>query len=491
MHAHLSGDEFLTLGNDFLSWIRTYLDDVETRPIGPCVAPGDVRRALPAEPPRTGEDLANVFKDLDSIIAPGLTHWQHPSWFAYFPCNHSYPSILGELVSAGLGIQGMLWETSPACTELESHLMDWMLDAFGLPEKFRTAPRDDPGGQCVGGGVIQDTASSGVLCALVAARDRATAGAASRDGLQSCPPLVAYTSDQAHSSVEKACSVTGLGRSALRLIETDDEFRMDPHRLVEAMAEDKAAGRVPFFVSATAGTTACGAVDPTRAIAEICKKHGAWLHLDAAMFGAAAVAEEYRWVLDGAEECDSICINAHKWLFTNFDCDLFWVADRTALTSSLGVMPEYLRNQATETGGVIDYRDWQIPLGRRFRALKLWFVLRHYGLDGLADLVREHIAMAQEFADMIDADENLRRVAPSLLSLVCIKHKDGDDATKKTMDTINATGKAKVTHAKLNGDTVIRVSIGQSRTTLAHVANLYSMLCEAARGTSTTTSAGQ
>lgn len=481
VNSHLSGDDFETLGAEFLSWIRTYLDDAENRSIGPNVAPGDVRAALPSAPPQTGEDLANVFKDLDSIIAPGLTHWQHPSWFAYFPCNHSYPSILGELVSAGLGIQGMLWETSPACTELESHVMDWMLDALGLPKKFRTAPRNDPRGQCVGGGVIQDTASSGVLCALVAARDRATGGAAGQDGLRACPPLVAYTSDQAHSSVEKACVVAGLGRSALRLIPTDDEFRMDPAKLAEAMAHDKAEGRIPFFVSATAGTTASGAVDPTRAIAECCANHGAWLHLDAAMFGAAAVAEEYRWVLDGAETCDSICVNAHKWLFTNFDCDLFWVADRAALTSALSIMPEYLRNQATDSGAVIDYRDWQIPLGRRFRSLKLWFVIRHYGLDGLADLVREHVAIAQEFADMIDADANLRRVAPSPLSLVCIKHVEGDERTKAVLDELNATGKVRMTHAKLGDEFVIRVSIGQSRTTLEHVESLYSMLREAAR----------
>jgi aromatic-L-amino-acid decarboxylase len=369
--------------------------------------------------------------------------------------------------------------------------MDWMLDAFGLPDRFRTAPRDNPRGECAGGGVIQDTASSGVLCALIAARDRATSGKASRDGLAACPELVAYTSEHAHSSAEKACSVAGHGRNSLRMIETDDEFRMDPTKLAQAMAKDKRDGRIPFFVSATAGTTASGAVDPTRAIADVCKEYGAWLHLDAAMFGAAAVAEEYRWVLDGAELCDSICINAHKWLFTNFDCDLFWVADRTALTSALSIMPEYLRNQATEAGGVIDYRDWQIPLGRRFRALKLWFVLRHYGLDGLGALVRDHVAMAQEFAEMIDSDENFLRVAPSPLSLICIKHKDGDEATKMTMETLNATGRVRMTHAKLNDEFVIRVSIGQSSTTLEHVENLYSMLREAARGISTTTSAGQ
>ena len=487
----MDAEDFKRLGQMFLEWIPRYLDDVEGMPVGHKCLPGEVRAALPKTPPATGEALENVFKDLDSIIVPGLTHWQSPNWFAYFPCNHSYPSILGELLCAGLGIQGMLWATSPACTEVESLMMDWMLDALGLPEKFRTAPMDDPHGSCKGGGVIQDTASSATLCALLAARERATDGVSGRDGMAACPPLRAYSSEHAHSSVEKACGIAGLGRSALRLVETDHNQCMQTEALARMMREDKANGLTPFFVCSTAGTTASGAVDPTTEIAEICREYGAWLHLDGAMYGAAAIAPEYRWVLDGAEHCDSICVNAHKWLFTNFDCDLFWVADRKALTRAMGIMPEYLRNQSTDSGDVIDYRDWQIPLGRRFRALKLWFVLRYYGLNGLQTLIREHVAMAQEFAEMIDTDELLVRQAPSPLSLVCFSHVDGDAATEQLMDTINASGKARLSHARLDNKYVVRVAIGQSRTTLDHVHSLYSMLREAARGISTTTSAGQ
>ena len=483
--AHMPDEDFKELGARFLDWITRYLDGVEQMSVGPNVEPGDVRAALPASPPETPEDLAEVFADIDQVVVPGLTHWQHPGWFAYFPCNHSYPSVLGELLCAGLGIQGMLWSTSPACTEVESLMMDWMLEALGLPERFRTAPIDDPRGQCTGGGVIQDTASSATLCALLAARDRATDGAAGRDGLAACPPLVAYTSEHAHSSIEKACGVAGIGRKALRTIETDDEHRLRPDLLAEAMAADRAAGRVPFFVCSTVGTTASGAIDPTAAIAEVTREHGAWLHLDGAMYGVAAICPEHRWVIEGAEHCDSICINAHKWLFTNFDWDFFWVADRQALVHSLGIMPEYLRNQATEAGKVIDYRDWQIPLGRRFRALKVWFVLRHYGLENLRNLVREHIAMTHEFADMIDADENLIRVSPNPLSIACIAHRDGDEATERVMEIANDTGRVRLSHAKLKDQYVIRVAIGQSRTTLKHVHDLHAILREAAREVTT------
>ena len=481
LQTHMSSDEFRALGRQFIDWVIKYLDDAEHLSLKQETIPGDVRAALPQSPPMSGEKLENAIADLDSTIIPGLTHWQSPNWFSYFPCNHSYPSILGELVSAGIGIQGMLWATSPACTEVESLMMDWMLEALGLPDKFRTAPRDNPRGQCPGGGVIQDTASSATLCALLAARDRLTDGVAGREGMAACPHLVAYTSEHAHSSVEKSCAIAGIGRQNLRLIETDDEFRMCPKALAQAIEHDIAEGRVPFFVCATAGTTASGAVDPTDAIADVCEPHGIWIHLDGAMYGIAALAPEYRWVFAGAERCDSICANPHKWMFTNFDCDLFWVADRSALTRALGIMPEYLRNQPSETGQVIDYRDWQVPLGRRFRALKLWFVLRHYGIEGLQTLIREHVAMAQECADMVDADEHLERVCPTPLSIVTLAHVKGDEATESIMHAINDSGKARLSHARVGDRYVIRIAIGQSRSTLEHVHQLMKLLSSAAR----------
>ncbi|MDG2022221.1 MAG: pyridoxal-dependent decarboxylase [Phycisphaerales bacterium] len=481
---HLEPAEFERLGSEALRWITNYLDRAETLPVASRVEPGDIRRSFPAAPPETGTSLDDLFEVMDEKVVPGLTHWQSPNWFAYFPCNHSFPSILGELLAAGLGTQGMIWATSPACTELESLMMDWALDAFGLPDRFRTGARDGDGSSdCIGGGVIQDTASSATFCALLAARERATDGVAGRDGVSACPPLVAYTSEHAHSSVEKACGMAGLGRANLRLVPSDPEtLAMRPDELERLMDEDAAAGRIPFYVCTTCGTTSSGAIDDTAAISEITRKHGAWLHLDGAMFGVAAICPEFRWVLAGAEHCDSVCVNPHKWLFTNFDCDLFWVADRQALTRALGIMPEYLRNAPSESGKVIDYRDWQVPLGRRFRALKLWLVFRHYGLEGLRTALREHIAIAQEFADMIDADPDWIRCAPSPLSLICIRHRDGDERTQAVLEAINASGEALLSHTKFDDHYVIRVSIGQTRTRLEHVHKLFELLGMHGRG---------
>ncbi len=474
---HLPAADFEKLGGELLRWITNHLDTADHRPVTAPVKPDEIYRRFPVSPPETGESLERLPAELDELVVPGITGWQNPNWFAYFPCNHSYPSVLGELLSAGLGIQGMLWNTSPACTELESLVMDWSLEAFGLPDRFRTMPRDPDGPPCHGGGVIQDTASSATFCALLAARERVTDGVAGRDGLSACPPLVAYTSEHAHSSIEKACTMSGIGRANLRLVPSDPEsFAMDVDALEKMMKEDADAGRIPFFICSTCGTTSSGAIDPTAKIVEIAREHGAWVHLDGAMFGVAAIAPEWRWTLDGAAECDSICVNPHKWMFTNFDCDLFWVADRRALTRAMGTMPEYLRNAPSESGQVIDYRDWQVPLGRRFRALKLWLVYRHYGLEGIREAFRDHVAMSQEFADMIDADPDWIRVAPSPLSLVCIRHKDGDQRTKSVLETINASGEAMLSHTKLHGEYVIRVSIGQTWTRLEHVHALLERL---------------
>ena len=468
----MTPDEFREHGHQVVEWVASYLERVGNLPVLSRVAPGEVRAALPEHPPASPEPFADVLRDLDEVVLPGVTHWQSPGWFAYFPANSSGPSILGDLLSAGLGVQGMLWSTSPAATELETHVLDWVAELLDLPAVFRSTG--------TGGGVIQDSASSSVLVALVAARERATQGAANRDGLRTAPDLVAYTSAQAHSSVEKAVRVAGLGSANLRLVDVDEDQRMRADLLASLMADDDAAGRVPFFVCATVGTTGTGAIDPLAAIGDVAREHGAWLHVDAAMAGSAAVCPELRWVHDGVDRADSYVVDAHKWLFTNFDCSAFFVRDRTALTSALSILPEYLRNAASESGEVIDYRDWMVPLGRRFRALKLWLVLRWYGAEGLAHHVRRHVELAQELASWVDAQPWYELVAPVPLHLVCLAHVDGDEATQRVLDAVNADGRVFLTHTRVDGRLTIRVSVGAAQTEREHVALLEELLAAAA-----------
>jgi aromatic-L-amino-acid decarboxylase len=454
---------FRAAGRDTLDWVARYVENVERFPVRSRLAPGDIRRRLAPAAPEQGEPFDAILHDLDDIILPGITHWQSPSFFAYFPGNSSPPAVLGELVSAGLGVQGMLWASSPACTELESHMLDWLVGLLGLPARFLSTG--------TGGGVIQDTASSASLCALIAARERATGFASNEHGIRGT--LTAYASAQAHSSIEKAAGVAGIGRRNLRLVEVDERFALRPDALARAIAADRAAGHTPFFVCATVGTTASTAIDPVPEIAAICRREGLWLHVDAALAGNAAVCPELRFVNAGVEHADSYCFNPHKWLLTNFDCDCFYVADRRALTGALGVLPEYLRNDATASGNVIDYRDWQIPLGRRFRALKLWFVLRHYGAEGLRAHIRKHVALARELEGWIQADDRFVVAAPAPLNLVCFRLAAGDAATQALLDAVNASGRAYVTHAKLDGRLVIRVAIGGTYTERRHVAALW------------------
>ncbi len=377
--AHMTPEEFRRHGRAVIDWLAEYMERVETLPVRSRARPGEIRGRLPASPPDCGEPFDAMLRDLDEIILPGITHWQSPNFFGFFPANTSGPSILGELLAAGLGVQGMLWVTSPACTELETHVLDWLVAMLGLPDAFTSGSS--------GGGVIQDTASSATLCALLAARERQTALASNRDGVPR--GLVAYASAHAHSSVEKAMMIAGLGRANLRRVDVDDTYAMRPDALVNAIERDRAAGLTPFFVCATVGTTSSNAVDPLPAIGPACRRHGLWLHVDAAMSGTAALCPEFRHIHDGLEHADSYCFNPHKWMFTNFDCDCFWVADRAALVTALSVLPVYLDNDATASGAVWDYRDWHVPLGRRFRALKLWFVIRHYGVEVGGDLPLE------------------------------------------------------------------------------------------------------
>jgi aromatic-L-amino-acid decarboxylase len=468
----MTPDEFRRHGREVIDWIADYLERVEQLPVLSQVKPGDIRRRLPDRPPQEGEPFAAILRDVDEIILPGITHWQSPNFFAYFPSNNSGPSILGDLLASGLGVQGMLWSTSPACTELETHVLDWLVAALGLPERFLSTT--------AGGGVLQDSASSAAICAILAARQRA--GGERGEGSSAQGELVAYVSTQTHSSIEKGLRVTGLGDIPLRRIEVDDRWAMRPDRLAEAIEADVAAGRRPFFVCATAGTTSSLGFDPLRAIGDICRRHDVWLHVDSALAGTAALCPEFRGMNDGLELADSYCFNPHKWMFTNFDCSCFFVADRGPLIRALGIMPEYLKNQATQSGAVIDYRDWQVPLGRRFRALKLWFVLRSFGIEEIQRRVRRHVALARELAGWIESDSRFELAAPVVLNLVCFRHRGGDEVNQQILDRVNASGKLFMTHTRLHDRLTLRFCVGQTNTERRHVEWAWERIGEAAEG---------
>lgn len=458
-HYHMTPDDFRRYGRAVVDWIADYYERVETFPVVSPVEPGEIRAALPAHPPQHGEPFEEILADMNRVILPGITHWQSPNFFAFFPANASGPAILGDLLSSGLGVQGMLWATSPACTELETHVLDWVAEMLALPEKFKSSG--------TGGGVIQDSASSATLCALLAARESATSLASNQRGCDG--RLTAYASTQAHSSVEKAVKIAGLGRQNLRLVDVDENFAMRPQELRRLIEADCQAGLTPCFVCATVGTTSSNALDPLPEIGEICREAGVWLHVDAAMSGTAALCPEFRYIHDGLEFADSYAFNPHKWMFTNFDCDCFYVAERTALIQALSILPEYLRNQASESGAVIDYRDWQVPLGRRFRSLKLWFVIRHYGIEGLQYHVRQHVALAQEFASWVRESADFELAAPAPLNLVCFRHRGGDEVNRRLLERLNRSGFLYLTHTSLGGKFTLRFCVGQTNTERRHV----------------------
>lgn len=468
----MNSEEFRHFGARLVDWTAEYHDRVGEFPVQSRVRPGEIYAAMPSAAPEDPEDFEAVLKDLDDLVLPGLTHWQSPNFFAYFPANTSFPSVLGELVSAGLGVQGMLWSTSPACTEIETRVLDWMAGLYGLPEKFLSTGK--------GGGVIQDSASSAVLCAMIAARERATGMAARSTG---CPRgLRAYASEEAHSSVERAAMVCGIGSANLVKIGTRADLSMDPAALQRAIDADQEAGLTPFFVSATVGTTSTNAMDPLDEIGAICSREGLWMHVDAAMAGTAAICPEFRGFFKGVEYADSYCANPHKWMFTNFDCDLFFVADRKALTGALSINPAYLANKATESGSVIDYRDWQVPLGRRFRALKLWFVLRSYGAEALRGMIRAHVAWARELAGWIDGHEAFELLFDPPLNLVVFRHCSGDGFNKRLLDALNASGRIFLTSTAVRGETALRLCVGQTGTDRENVVKAWRLILETAAG---------
>jgi aromatic-L-amino-acid/L-tryptophan decarboxylase len=470
---HMTPEEFRRQGHAVVDWIADYHSRIETFPVLSRVKPGEIRSKLPANPPEQGEAFDALLADIDRVVLPGITHWQSPNFYAYFPANASGPAILGDLISAGLGVQGMLWSTSPACTEVETHVLDWLVPMLGLPEKFLSTS--------TGGGVIQDTASSATLCAVLAARERSTKFASNHKGCDG--RLVSYCSTQTHSSIEKAVRIAGMGSDNLRQIEVDENFAMRPDALARQIELDIKAGLTPCFVCATVGTTSSNAIDPVREIALICRDHNLWLHVDSAMSGTAALCQEFRFIHDGVEFADSYIFNPHKWMFTNCDCNVFYVADRKQLVQTLSVLPEYLRNQATESGAVIDYRDWHVPLGRRFRSLKLWFVIRHYGIEGLQHHIREHVRLAQEFAGWVRDDSRFEIAAPALLNLVCFRLLSGDrsnqdQANQLLMERLNASGDLFLTHTKLDGKFTLRLCVGQTNTQARHVERAWQRILE-------------
>ena len=469
---HMSAADFRKQGYAMVDWIADYWTRVEDMPVLSQAQPNDLYNVLPDKAPQSSEDFTDVMQDVEKLIMPGITHWQSPNFFAYFPTGASGPSILGEMMSSGLGVQGMLWSTSPACTELEMKMMDWLVHLLGLPEHFLL--KND------GGGTLQGSASSACLVALIAAREKISGSAINQTGGNQVDGknLITYISSQTHSSLEKAMMISGLGVENLRKIEVDENYSMRADLLQKQIEQDKANGHLPFFVCATIGTTSSNGMDDLTAIAKVAQQEGLWMHVDAAMSGTASICPEFRGPNKGLELADSYNFNPHKWMFTNFDCSALFVKNKADIIKALSILPEYLKNTATESGAVIDYRDWQIPLGRRFRALKLWFTIRHYGVEGLRHHIREHVRIAQEFASWVEASDDFEIVAPHPLNLVCFRHKGGDEVNEKMLNKLNDRGEMYLTHTKLNGQYVIRFCVGQAHTTEEHVRKAWELILE-------------
>ena len=463
--------QFREEGKKVIDWIADYYENIEKYPVLSQVKPGDIKDSLPKSAPQQGESMDEMMRDIDEKIMPGITHWQSPNFHAYFPANTSFPAILGDLISSGLGVQGMIWATSPAATELETRVLDWLAKEMGMPESFLSTS--------TGGGVIQDTASTSALTAVIAARERATKFESNKKG--NPPKLTAYISTQTHSSIEKAIKIAGIGTDNLRLIEVDENFALRIDNLKQQIEKDKNEGFRPFFICAALGTTSSNAIDPIKKMGKISKNENCWFHIDAAMSGTAMLCPEFRNLQDGIEFADSYCFNPHKWMFTNFDCDVFWVANREELINTFSILPEYLRNTATDSGEVFDYRDWHIQLGRRFRSLKLWFVIRHYGVEGLQHHIRKHVELSRTFKDWINQSNDFELFVEPPLNLVCFRHSSDNEFNMKLMNAVNETGKSYFTHTKLNGKVVLRMSIGQTNTEEKHIRATWNLIQDTAK----------
>ncbi len=454
-------EEFRRAGHDAVDWVARYLADTRRYPVLPRIRPGDLQDALPAAAPEHGESFESILQDFDQVILPAVTHWNHPGFLAYFACTGSTPAIIAEMLSAALNTNGLHWKTSPAVAELEQVALGWLRQWIGLPEEFF--------------GIIYDTASVSSLHAIAAAREFA-APEARRNG--SPAGLVMYASAESHSSIEKAAIALGIGQANVRKIATDDEFRMDPSDLNEAILRDLADGKRPFCVVATVGTTSSTSVDPVAAIAEVAERYNLWLHIDAAYAGSAAILPECRWILDGAERAHSLVVNPHKWLFTPVDLSAFYTRRPDVLRRALSLVAEYLHT--AENTREFNLMDYGVPLGRRFRSLKLWFLMRYFGRERIQGFLRAHIQWARDFAARVEADPRFEVVAPVLFSVVCFRYKGSDDANRAILEKVNASGKIFISHTVLNGQYVLRLAIGNLGTTWQDIKQAWALLMTSA-----------
>jgi len=467
-------NEFRTYAHQFVDWMADYIENIEQYPVKSQVNPRQIFNQLPDNPPETGESMADIMDDFRQVILPGITHWQSPNFFAYFPANSSYPSVLAEMLTATLGTQCMIWETSPAAAELEEKMMNWLIKMLGLPDHLE--------------GVIQDTASTATLAAILTAREKYSNYRINQSGFTGNSRLKVYCSSETHSSIEKAVKIAGFGRKNLVKIEVDSEFKMQADQLAEKIKKDIDEGNKPVCVVATMGTTSTTAIDPLREIGEVCKKYDIWLHVDAAYAGTALILPEYRWMLEGIENADSFVFNPHKWMFTNFDCSAYFVKDKKALIKTFEILPEYLKTRSR--GGVNDYRDWGIPLGRRFRALKLWFVIRSFGISGLQEKIRYHVSLAQKLHKIIENDTSFEIMAPVPLNTVCFRYRPQQIKNREEINRlneilltqINKTGKLYLTHTKLHGNYVIRMVTAQTNVQESHILRAWDIIKKTANG---------
>lgn len=461
-------EEFRKHAIEFIDWIVNYYKNIESYPVKSQVKPKEIFNKIPDNPPLESESIETVYDDFNKIIIPGITHWQSPNFFAYFPANSSHPSLLAEMLTSAIGAQCMKWETSPAAAELEEKVMNWLKIMLGLPENWS--------------GVIQDTASTSTLAAILTAREKYSDFKVNQSGLKDFKQFRIYCSTETHSSIEKAVKIAGIGKDNLVKVECNDDFSIDAEKLEAKIESDTKNGMVPLCIVGTLGTTGSTAVDDLNKLAEIKKKYNLWLHVDAAFLGSALILPEFRWMVKGIEDADSFVFNPHKWLFTNFDCSAYFVKDKESLIKTFEIIPEYLKTKPDDI--VNNYCDWGIPLGRRFRALKLWFVIRNFGVKGLQEKLRYHISLAKDLEKKIRIDDRFEIIAPVIANLICFRFKPNKNLNQeelnlineKLLDEINKTGKIYLTHTKLNGKYTLRMVIAQTNVTERNVNEAWELI---------------